>query len=292
MAWQEITIDVPYEYVEPVSYLFNRYGRSLSMELNGDGLVTLRTYLPDTSRQRLARIDVGIRLVSAIRDLGELRVRPVVDQDWQNAWKAHFDLLKVGQHLVVKPSWIAYEPGPEDVVVELDPGIAFGTGYHPTTYTSLEALERLVKPGARLLDLGTGSGILTIAAIELGASHVIALDIDPQAVRAARQNFRRLGIHRQVSLVEGTLPNPRVQAGQFDLAVANISAKAVRERAPFILSALKQEGLLIAGGMMATQRQEVYDTLSDLGLSQIEVISREDWVTLICGPAGHTGDRQ
>ena len=292
MAWQEITIDVPYEYVEPVSYLFNRYGRSLSMELSGDGLVTLRTYLPDTSRQRLARIDVGIRLVSAIRDLGELRVRPLVDQDWQNAWKAHFNLLKVGQHLVVKPSWIAYEPGPEDVVVDLDPGIAFGTGYHPTTYTSLEALERLVKPGARLLDLGTGSGILTIAAIELGASHVIALDIDPQAVRAARQNFRRLGIHRQVSLVEGTLPNPRVQDGQFDLAVANISAKAVRERGPFILSALKQEGLLIAGGMMATQRQEVCDTLTDLGLSQIEVISREDWVTLICGPAGHTGDRQ
>lgn len=215
--------------------------------------------------------------------MGELEVRPLpADEDWQNAWKAHFTLLKLGQHLVIKPSWIDYTAAPEDVVIELDPGMAFGTGYHPTTYTCLEAIERLRRPGMSVLDVGTGSGILTIAAIKLGAARAVALDIDPQAVRTARQNFRRVGIWRQVALTQGTVPHALAPAGQFDLAVANISARAVRERTPFILPTLKPQGTFIASGITAEQQQEVCDTLLRVGFSHIEVLLREDWVTLLC----------
>lgn len=283
MIWQEISIAVPYEYVEPISYLFSRYGHGLTMELDGAEQVVFRTYLTSTSRRRLARIEVGVRLVNLLHPLGELTVRPLPrEEDWQNSWKAHFSLLKVGQHLVIKPSWIPYIAAAEDVVIDIDPGMAFGTGYHPTTYTCLEALEQLLKTGMEVLDLGTGSGILAIAAVKLGAAHVVALDIDPQAVRAARQNLRRSAIARRVSLAQGTVPHPRAGPGQFDLAVANISARVLRERAVSILPTLKPGGFFIASGIMSGQQQELGDALREAGFSLVRVLAREDWVSLVC----------
>ena len=282
MIWQEISIKTPHEYVEPISYLFSRYGRGLSMEPAGPSHVILRTYLTTTSRQRLARIEVGIKLVNAIEDLGELTYKPLVGgDDWENAWKSHFTLLEVGKRLVIKPSWIEHKPDPGQVVIELDPGMAFGTGYHPTTYGCLEVLEQKVKPGMAVLDLGTGSGILTITAVNLGADRVVALDIDPQAVRAARQNFRRTRIQRKVSLAQGSLPHPLAKPGQFDLAVANISQRAVCERAPFLVPALKQAGFFVASGFLQTQASEVEHTMQGLGLLLVQESPREDWVTLV-----------
>ena len=153
MSWQELSIRVPYEYVEPVSYLFGRYGRGLSMERvrepgrkrDASDLVLMRTYLPANSRQRLARIEVGLKLVAILEPMEDLTITPVPEeQDWESEWRSHFDLLRVGRHLVIKPTWIDYEEGPGDILIELDPGMAFGTGYHPTTYTCLEALEDIV----------------------------------------------------------------------------------------------------------------------------------------------------
>ena len=280
MAWQEISIAVPHEYVEPVSYLFSRYGRVLSMESHGPEWVMLRTYLPATSRQRLARIEVGVKLVSLLEPLGDLIVKEVPEQDWQDSWKSHFHLLKIGSRMVIKPSWIDYQRGPEEVVIEIDPGMAFGTGYHPTTYTCLQALEQWVRTGASVLDLGTGSGILSIAALGLGAAKAVALDIDSQAVRAARRNFRRTGTSRQVTLAQGSLPHATAGPGRFDLTVANISARAICDRAPFICSSLNPQGVLIASGMIRDQQEEVVDALQKLGYSPVQEWSRDDWVTL------------
>ena len=281
MAWQELSIGVPYEYVEPVSYLFSRYGRGLSMERGGPDRVLLRTYLQETSRQRRARIEVGLKLVGLLEPLEDLVIKPIPEmEDWQTQWRTHFDLLRVGRRLVIKPTWIEYQASTEDLVIELDPGMAFGTGYHPTTHTCLEALEDVLRPGMSVLDLGTGSGILAITAARLGASRVLALDIDPQAVRAARQNFRRTRVQRQVTLTQGTVPHPLAGQGQFDVAVANISARAVGERAPFILPALNAHGCLVASGIMNNQRQEVHHTLTELGFSLTTEWPREDWITL------------
>lgn len=281
MVWQEISITVPFEFVEPVSYLFSRYGRGLSMELGQDERILLRTYLQSTSRQRLARIEVGIKLVNILEPLGELIITDLSeDEDWRENWKAHFTLLRVGRRLVIKPSWIEYQESPGEVLIELDPGMAFGTGYHPTTYGCLEAIEQEVRPGMVVLDLGTGSGILAITALKLGAARVVALDQDPEAVRAARQNFRRLRVQRRVSLAQGTVPHPLAGAGLFDLAVANISDRAIRERAPFIVPALAPQGLFIASGILDKERERVDDALSELGFSPVNTRLHEDWVTI------------
>ncbi len=283
MTWHEISITVPYEYVEPISYLFDRYGHGMSMEVLGANEVLLRTYLPSTSRQRLAHIEVGVKLASILQPLGELLVDPLDDdQDWQNAWKSHFNLLKLGRHLVIKPSWIDYQPEPEDRVIDLDPGLAFGTGYHPTTYTCLEVLERLVHPGAAVLDLGTGSGILTIAAIKLGAGEVLALDTDPVAVKAARQNFQRSESGEKVTVAQGSLPHRLAVEGHYDLALANISARAIKERAESLLPVLGPAGKLIASGIIDEHRPVAEEALLEAGFVIEEVCQREDWVTLIC----------
>ena len=254
-------------------------------EEDGSGRVLLRTYLPVTSRQRLARIEVGLKLVGILQPLEDLSITPLPEEeDWQNQWRTHFDLLRVGRHLVIKPSWIDYAGPAEDVVIELDPGMAFGTGYHPTTYTCLEAMEDLLQPGMNVLDLGTGSGILAIAAVKLGAARVLALDIDPQAVRAARQNFRRTGIQRRVALTQGSLPHPLAGQGQFDLVVANISARTVRERAPFILPTLAADGVFIASGLLKDQRQEVHATLVENGCSLSQEWPQDEWITLVYRP--------
>ena len=280
MTWQELSILVPNEYVEPVSYLFTRYGKGLSMEREDRDRVMLRTYLLSSSRQRLARIEVGLKLVSILEPLGDMTVTPLKDdEEWQSQWRSHFNLLRVGRQLVIKPSWIEYSPEAGDKVIELDPGMAFGTGYHPTTYTCLEAMEDLLKPGMVVLDMGTGSGILSITAAMLGASRVVALDIDPQAVRAARQNFRRTKVQKLVALTQGSIPHPLAGHGQFDLAVANISARAIRERASHIMETLAPGGHLIASGFMSDQRQEVHDALNELRLTLTQEWSQGEWTT-------------
>ncbi|PKB80123.1 MAG: ribosomal protein L11 methyltransferase [SAR202 cluster bacterium Io17-Chloro-G9] len=282
MTWQEISIQVPEEYVEPVSYLFSRYGHGLAMEPVGGGRVVLRTYLTTTSRQRLAHIEVGVTLINALEPVGALTFTPIEDgDDWETAWKSHFTLLEVGQRLLIKPSWIEHEASPEQVVIELDPGMAFGTGYHPTTYGCMEALERLIQPGMAVLDLGTGSGILTITALKLGADRAVAMDIDPQAIRAARQNFRRTRLQRRVSIAQGTLPNAVAPDQGFDLVVANISQRAICERAPFIAPTLKHDGTFVASGFLKEQQAQVVDSLTALGMRLTEECPREDWSTLV-----------
>ena len=283
MPWQELSISVPHEYVEPVSYLFGRYGKGLSTEPLGAGQVMLRTYLESTSTQRLARIDVGIRLIRAIEPLGELEIRDLDnEEDWQNSWKEHYDALAVGDRLIIKPTWVDLKPEVvgNRVTVELDPGIAFGTGYHPSTYTCMEALEELVTPGAAVLDLGTGSGILTITALKLGAGTAVALDIDSQAVTAARQNFRRLRLQDRITLTKGSVPHPSAPSNSMDLAVANISARGVADRAPFILEALRPGGMMIASGLLATQRPEVDDAAMAVGFTPELEWPREEWLTI------------
>ena len=284
MSWHELSINVPFEYVEPVSYLFERYGYGLSVETRPGEFAVLRSYLPSLSRQRLAHIEVGIKLASSIADLGELQIRPLDDnEDWRNNWKQHFTLLRVGNNLVIKPSWIDYETQPGDVLVELDPGLAFGTGYHPTTYSCLEALEELVRPGSNVLDVGTGSGILTIAAAKLGAGHITAVDIDGHAVRAAQRNFRRTGIADRVNAQSGSIPSAATRGVHYDIAVANISARGIRLVSPAIPDLLAGDGVFVASGIIVDQHDEAVSAIKDAGLVISEIRQKEDWVTILSG---------
>ena len=211
-------------------------------------------------------------------------IRPLDDnEDWRDNWKQHFTLLRVGQNLVIKPSWIDYDVQPDDVLVELDPGLAFGTGYHPTTYSCLEALEETVRSGSSVLDVGTGSGILTIAAVKLGAGHVTAVDIDGHAVRAAQRNFKRTGIADRVNAQSGSIPGAVTRGMRYDIAVANISARGIRLVSPAIPDLLADDGVFIASGIIVDQHDEAVSAINDAGLIISETRQKEDWITILSG---------
>jgi ribosomal protein L11 methyltransferase len=280
MIWQELSIQVPGEFVEPISYLFGRYGHGLSVEDLGGGQVLMRSYLPNTSRRRRARIEVGVNLVRRLQPMGELQVVDLKDSDWETAWKAHFGILRAGRRLIIKPSWLDYESTGDEVVIELDPGMAFGTGHHPTTNMCLQALEKHLSPGDTVLDLGAGSGILSIAAARLGAASVVALDVDATAVRVSRKNFKAGGLS-QVHPARGTLPHRLAPPGHFDLAAANISAKTVQEMAGPLCDALKPNGTLIASGIVQRQGEEVRSAVVQAGFRHLETTLVDDWVTLL-----------
>ena len=281
MIWQELSIRVPQEYVEPISYLFSRYGHGLSVERVENDSLLLRTYLTNTSKQRMARIEVGVNLIRILQPMGEMEVKNLEEVDWESAWKSHFTLLKIGNRLVIKPSWIDYQAEHDEVVIELDPGMAFGTGYHPTTRMCLEALEGLAQPEMDVLDLGTGSGILAIAAAKLGVASILTLDVDPTAVTAARKNLKASGLAKVVRLARGTLPHNLAPDGRFDLAMANISAKVIRAEAQYLWQSLKPGGMFIASGFIQDQQGEVEETLTNLGFSHLKTYHVEDWIALL-----------
>jgi ribosomal protein L11 methyltransferase len=294
--WLEIRVQATPEYVEPLSELFRRYSDgAVAVQLEGDwdpdndpgdpgppARVTVSTYLrmDATLQNRRAMIDVGLRLISHLHPLGQVQERVIKEQEWETALQAHFTTLRIGERIVLKPSWQRYHAQPRDVVVELDPGMAFGTGHHPTTRMCLEELERRVGVGMRVLDVGTGSGILAIAAAKLGAAEVVGVDIDEAAVRAAQENFQRNGVADRVTAHQGSLPHPTVRAGGFDLALANITAHAIAMLADPIAQTLAPGGLLIATGVIAEREAEARDALQRV-LSLEQRRQDGDWVLLL-----------
>ncbi len=280
MEWLELSVQVPPEFVEPVSYLFGRYGNGLSIEKVENGEVLLRTYVTSTATQKRARIEIGVKLIGSLRPMVGLCVRKIEETNWQEAWKDQFTLLRVGRRLVIKPPWIPYEARDSELVLEIDPGLAFGTGHHPTTQMVLEDLERLSPAGMRVLDVGTGSGVLSVAAVRLGAMKVTALDVDPTAVRMARRAIRANKVADRVSLGRGSLPHSLAPADAFHLALANISAKVISNLAPEILRCLGPGGILVTGGFLDKQEEQVAQQLRDVGFCIGNRRAMEDWVTL------------
>ena len=221
MTWLELSVDVEPEAVESVSELLAQYGYNGGVVVDqpiipgADGPeysfdtsrpVTVRTYLPldERAEERRQRIEQALWHFGQMRAVGPLSVRPLEEEDWANAWKEHYTIQRIGAHTVIVPSWLEYEPQPGDIVLRLDPGMAFGTGLHPTTQLCIGFIEQYVKLDMQVLDLGCGSGILAIAAARLGAT-VLALDTDAIAVTATRENVDRNDVAGQVSVAEGSL---------------------------------------------------------------------------------------
>ena len=296
MKWVEISVQAPREYVEPLSTIFHRYSRGgvVVEEAGGynpdegesppwDAFVTLRTYLPvnATTRSNKAHIEVAVRLVSLVQPLPPLQERLVEEADWAEAWKRHFQVFHVTPRLVVQPTWLSYAPAAGEVIIRMDPGLAFGTGHHPTTSMCLRELEAMVSPGDRVLDVGTGTGILAIAAVKLGARQAVALDIEAQAVRVARGNARANGVGKAIQVVRGTLPQEQAPAAAFDVAVANISTVAIVGMAQDMALALRPEGCLIASGIVEERAEETVDALRRAGLVLRRRAQEGLWVILV-----------
>ncbi|MGA9532082.1 MAG: 50S ribosomal protein L11 methyltransferase, partial [Anaerolineales bacterium] len=266
MRWLEVELTVPGELAEPISELLSRYGEG-GVALATDkahrfhkdpALVHVRAYLadgPNLASEREA-IERGLWHLGQIQPIPDANYRYIEDKDWSTAWKANYRPIEVGRQLLVQPSWL--EPEPSDrIVLKMDPGMAFGTGTHPTTLLCLQLLEDWIEPGHTLVDLGSGSGILSIAGILLGASRALAYDVSDQAVEATRANAQVNGVSERLVAEKGSLDEllAAMERGlKPDLIVANILAPILEEMlSSGLASALRSGSMLVLSGILEEQ---------------------------------------
>jgi ribosomal protein L11 methyltransferase len=207
-----------------------------------------------------------------------LEIATVADDDWAESWKRYYKPFRIGRHLIVKPTWEPYREEEGDIVIEMDPGMAFGTGTHETTNMCLVLLEKYTEKGMRVMDVGTGSGILAIAAAKLGAGKVLALDINPDAVRTAHENIARNGVRENTRVARSDMV--RDEAMECDLVAANIVAGAVCVLAEPIKEFLKRGGYFICSGIIVELEQDVLVSLADAGYTVIDRLTQGEWVAL------------
>ena len=294
-SWLELAVEVHMEAVEPVSELFARYGFNEGVvieepylqERDGDNVrvdtsrpATIRTFLAaaDTDAAKLEDIRRGLFHLNQIQPVGELIVTERDEEDWANTWKAFYVPVRVGRRVVVRPPWRDYDATGDDVVVVLDPGMAFGTGTHPTTRLAMTGLESAIVPGDTVLDVGTGSGVLAIAAAKLGAAAVDANDIEPVAVRSARENIGRNDSPIAIRIEEGTAGPDGPFTGTYSLVVANIIARVLTELVDGITASVVEGGTLVLAGIIENREADVVQAYAERGFAVTNRDQIEDWV--------------
>lgn len=208
-----------------------------------------------------------------------LESREIPDENWGENWKLNYHPLRAGKHLVIKPSWENFQSLPGDHVIELDPGMAFGSGYHDTTVLCLTLLEKYLHPGDHVIDLGTGSGILALGAAMSGAEDVLAIDIDPDAVRVAKENVAHHKLSGVIRVQEGNLLDRVSEC--CDLCVANIIADIILSSAAPLKAHIRPGGFLICSGIIIERTEEIRDCLLQAGYGIVEEIHTEEW-TAFC----------
>lgn len=306
-TWLELSVTADPEAVEVVSEILSRVAPGgvsveapftlvddgLAAAPEPDGPAILRAYLhggdgaaAQGAIDQVTR-DLGHLQAFGLRPIGELSVQPVHEEDWAAAWKQHFPTLRVGRRLVIRPTWRRHRARPDDVVLALDPGMAFGTGLHPTTRLCMVGIEAWadqgIVQGARVLDVGCGSGILAIAAARLGARSVLGVDTDPIAVESTAANVRRNRLTRVVGVERGSVPLTTTVArrwGPFDLALANLIASLLVELAGSLASSVRPGGRLLASGIFVDREPEVVAAFESVGLRMRSRDQQTDWVVL------------
>ncbi len=243
----------------------------------------LKAYFPFNAEGRRRRLFVerGLKQLSRHFIFAPAQWRMLKDEDWAHAWKQDYQVQHIGQHLVIVPAWISHSPKPREVIVKVDPGMAFGTGQHATTRLCLEAIEERLKPGQRALDVGTGSGILAIASIRLGASRVIALDTDAVALDSARRNALLNRTKSRIIFCEGALEDLSHRHGKFHLVVANILAVTILSIIPQLRQYLLAGGTFIASGILEEQVQAVKAAFKKEGFRLLTHLRYEGWAALV-----------
>jgi ribosomal protein L11 methyltransferase len=322
MDWLEIAVAADDEAVEAVSEVFRTHGYGVAIDepfvqprLDEAPLrdptrrPIVKTYVPDDEAAAATQrtIDEALWHIGQLRGLEPLPVRRIAEEDWANAWKSFFPVLHVGRRTVIVPSWRRHRRQEGEIILRLDPGLAFGTGMHPTTRMCLLAVEELVQPGTRVLDVGTGSGILAIAAARLGAAEVIGFDIDPIAVSTARKNVALNHLSRVIKIDEGSLgptssdtgdgstaPSPRRSTrrtdsgrlGAFDLVLANVTARVNAALAPWFPPLLRAEGQLVVSGIIEESVHLVEEAFAAVGLKEVARVQEGDWLAIRAVRAG------
>ena len=302
MAWLEITIDTTAEKMNSVVSVLTAKGFSdLVIEDQAEfetfleenraywdyidetlqerlqGLSRIKLYLEDTDESGMGRLETTLDQLKL-----SMTVAPLADVDWEESWKDNYPPQEVGQHILVLPYWLA-EQETDRVKVILDPGLTFGTGAHPSTQMVMEKMEEVVKPGFRCLDLGSGSGILSITALRLGAQSAIGIDIDPKAEDIARENAAYNGFGApEFTALTGNVTEDRalmetLAAQDYDLVLVNIVADVIIGLAPVLPNFLTEKSRLICSGILDVRLEEVCTALEKAGLTVTGVKAKEDW---------------
>lgn len=285
--WYEITAQVPAELEEPVGaamltvapggvtveHPIDILGPEMGFSVRGGEPVLIRAYLPAS--------ELGAVLVADLRAAMEqfpavqLTAKPIYEQDWSVSWREFFGVVETGGRVVVVPSWIEHEVKRGQVEVRLDPGQAFGTGHHETTRLCLAALDGIARPGITMLDVGTGSGVLSIAAAKLGVPRIVAIDIDPIAAEIARRNCDTNGIGPEVECSAGTLSPDH--PGRYELVLSNISTPANTALAESFGVVVKPGGDLILSGILTQDSEKVMAAMEAHGFERVSLAEERDW---------------
>lgn len=298
-VWYQLSVDVDSEAVESVTELFGRYGFNEGVAIeepyvqdeDGDNPdidlskpFTVHTYVPeeDFNPEIVEQLRQGLYYLGQLRGVSDLRVTNLQEQDWANAWKEHFQVHRIGDRVVIRPPWREYEPEGDDLVIVLDPGMAFGTGLHPSTRLSMLGTEEVVQPGDTVLDVGTGSGILAFAAAKLGASKVDTVDVETVAVKATADNAALNDLSDVISVELGSVGEGEPFWGeQYDVVLANIIARVLIELSEAIVAHTKSGGKIVLAGIIETREQDVRDAFTAAGATVINRRFAEDWVSLV-----------
>ena len=288
MRWADIEVATTPQAQDAVSNIMMETGCG-GVAIQGDAPLVVACYLPvdDQLEQRLLTIrsrikelpDLGIDLGE-----GEITVKYAEDKDWTEAWKEFYHVTKPGRKIVIKPPWEEYAPQQGERVIEMEPGMAFGTGLHQTTRMCLIALEKYMKPRYRAVDFGTGSGILAIAEAMLGASLVIAFDVDETAVRIARENVVANQVDDRVEVHQAS--NLRFVGQGIDLMTANLVAQTIVDNAEIMAGVFRTGGVLIASGIIEERLLEVEQTLRNNGFDTVETMADGEWRTVVARRQG------
>ncbi|MDE3839666.1 50S ribosomal protein L11 methyltransferase [Bacillus methanolicus] len=308
MKWSEISIHTTNEAIEPIANILHEAGASGVViedpndlikeredrfgeiyQLNPDDYpdegVIVKAYLPVNSflGETVDEIKEAINnLILYNIDIGlnKITISEINEEEWATAWKKYYNPVKISEKFTIVPTWENYTPVHSDeLIIELDPGMAFGTGTHPTTVMCIQALERTVKTGDRVIDVGTGSGVLGIAAALLGAEHVQALDLDDVAVSAARLNVKLNKVQHIVSVFQNNLLDGIEDPA--DVVVANILAEVILRFTNDAARIVKKGGYFITSGIIQQKKQDVKDAIIESGFEIEETIQMEDWVAII-----------
>ncbi|WP_413380123.1 50S ribosomal protein L11 methyltransferase [Alkalihalobacillus sp. 1P02AB] len=307
MKWTEFSIHTTQEAVEPVSNILHEAGASgvviedpsdlvkdwgvrfgeiyqLSPDDYPEDGVIVKAYFLGNSflAETIDEVTLSINGLSQYNiDLGfnKVKLTEVKEEEWATAWKKYYKPVKVSQHVTIVPTWEEYTPYEGEMIIELDPGMAFGTGTHPTTVLCIQALEKVLKGNESVVDVGTGSGVLSIAAAKLGASQILSMDLDEVAVQSARANIELNQLSNQIEVKQNNLLEG--VSGPHDVIVANILAEIIVRFTQDAAAILKPGGRFITSGIIKRKKQEVKGSLLEAGFIIEEVVEMEDWVAII-----------
>ncbi|HOQ17327.1 MAG TPA: 50S ribosomal protein L11 methyltransferase [Defluviitaleaceae bacterium] len=251
---------------------------------NNKDEVLIKAYLAEDTpyEDKIIQIQEKINHIKSFLDIGsgEIEIEKVNEEDWAESWKKYYKPFRLGKHIIIKPIWEEYSSAEKnDIIVEMDPGMAFGTGTHETTSMCIELLEKYLNENACVFDIGCGSGILSIVAAKLGADHVIAVDLDSNAVEASKKNVALNQLQEKVRIFQGNLLDNISEKA--DIVVANIIADVIIQLSNSVPDYLKNEALFIASGIIKERKDEVISVLERNGFNIIEITEKGEWCALV-----------